>query len=170
VGDGGRRARAAAHDPRAAAALHEGAFVIAAVIVANVAGWLGASWHANGGHHLDCNLRYRTLLASQQQAVRAIAAEHPRAVAAAFPLWFSLRNAGIATVLAGGATPTAALCGADFFVDADQSAPVDDAAARVHLVPWRSFGAPGLSVRVSRVDCAAGASPRTPPAPPPSTN
>jgi hypothetical protein len=146
------------------------AFVIAAVIVANVAGWLGASWHANGGHHLDCNLRYRTLLASQQQAVRAIAAEHPRAVAAAFPLWFSLRNAGIATVLAGGATPTAALCGADFFVDADQSAPVDDAAARVHLVPWRSFGAPGLSVRVSRVDCAAGASPRTPPAPPPSTN
>ncbi|MCA1663423.1 MAG: hypothetical protein LC659_03995 [Myxococcales bacterium] len=144
------------------------ALVVAAVLVADVAGWFGASWHANGGHHLDSNLRYRTLLATQQEAVRALAAEHPRAVAAAFPLWFSLRDAGVATVLAGGVTPTAALCGADFFVDAEQSAPVDDAAARVQLVPWRSFGAPGLSVRVSRVECAPAASPRTPPAPPPS--
>jgi hypothetical protein len=102
--------------------------------------------------------------------VRAIAAERPRAVAAAFPLWFALRDAGVPVVLAAGVTPTAAPCAAELFIDADQSAPVDDAAARVHLVPWRSFGAPGLSVRVSRVECAAGASPRTPPAPPPSTN
>jgi len=79
-----------------------------------------------------------------------------------------LRDAGIPVVLAGGATPTAALCAADFFVDADQSAPVDDAAARVHLVPWRTFGAPGLSVRVARIDCGAAAPTRTPPAPPPS--
>jgi hypothetical protein len=137
-----------------------------------VAGWLGASWHANGGHHLDCNLRYRTLLRTQQAAVRAIAAERPRAVVAAFPLWFALRDAGIPTVPAAGATPTGALCAADLFVEADQSAPIDDAAARVHLVPWRSFGAPGLSVKVSRIDCASalpsGAPPRTPPAPPPS--
>lgn len=145
------------------------AFVVAAVLVANVAGWLGASWHANGGHHLDCNLRYRTLLRTQLAAVDAIVAERPRAVAAAFPLWFSLRDAGVTPVLAGGATPTEALCAADFFVDADEEAPTDDAAARVTLVPWRSFGAPGLSVRVSRIACAAGASPRTPPAPPPST-
>jgi len=144
------------------------AFVVAAVVVAQVAGWLGASWHANGGHHLDCNLRYRTLLRTQEAAVRAIAAERPRTVAAAFPLWFMLRDAGIPVVLAGGATPTAALCAADFFVDADQSAPVDDAAARVHLVPWRTFGAPGLSVRVARIDCGAAAPTRTPPAPPPS--
>ena len=147
-------------------------FVVAAVVVAQVAGWYGASWHANGGHHLDCNLRYRTLLATQRAAVRAVAAERPRAVAAAFPLWFALRDAGVPTVLAGAGTPTAALCAADFFVDADQSAPTDDAAARVHLLPWRTFGAPGLSVRVSRIDCGndrpSGAPPRTPPAPPPS--
>jgi hypothetical protein len=144
------------------------AFVVAAVVVAQVAGWLGASWHANGGHHLDCNLRYRTLLHTQQEAVRAIVAERPRAVAAAFPLWFMLRDAGVPVVLAGGGTPTDALCAADLFVDADQSAPVDDAAARVTLVPWRSFGAPGLSVRVSRIACGAAAPTRTPPAPPPS--
>jgi hypothetical protein len=141
----------------------------AAVAVAEVAGWFGPSWHANGGHHLDCNLRYRTLLHTQQGAVRAVAAERPRAVAAAFPLYFAFADAGVPVVLAGAATPTAALCAADLFVDADQSAPVDDARDRVHLVPWRSFGAPGLSVRVSRIDCAPGAPPRTPPAPPPST-
>ena len=72
------------------------ALVGIAVVVAQVAGWFGASWHANGGHHLDCNLRYRTLLRTQEAAVRAIAAERPRAVAAAFPLWFMLRDAGIA--------------------------------------------------------------------------
>lgn len=148
------------------------ALVLAAVVVAQVAGWVGASWHANGGHHLDCNLRYRTLLATQQAAVRAIAAERPRAVVAAFPMWFALRDAGVPTVPAGAGTPTAALCAAELFVEADQTAPTDDAAARVHLSPWRSFGAPGLEVRVSRVDCAndrpSGAPPRTPPAPPPS--
>ncbi|MCU1277447.1 MAG: hypothetical protein JWM53_993, partial [bacterium] len=106
----------------------------------------------------------------QREAVRAVAAEHPRAVVAAFPFWFALRDAGVTPVLADGSTPTAALCAADFFIDADQTAPVDDARARVALVPWRSFGAPGLSVRVSRIDCAAGARTRTPPAPPPSTD
>ncbi|MGZ3440725.1 MAG: hypothetical protein ACXVDD_14480 [Polyangia bacterium] len=146
------------------------AFVVGALCVSQIAGWFGASWHANGGHHLDCNLRYRTLLANQREAVRAIAAAHPRAVAAAFPLWFSLRDAGVAVVLAAPSTPTAELCAAELFVDADQSAPVDDARARVTLSPWRSFGAPGISVRVSRIDCAAGAPTRTPPAPPPSTD
>ena len=145
------------------------AIVGAAVAVAEVAGWFGASWHANGGHHLDCNLRYRTLLHTQQAVVRAVAAERPRAVAAAFPLYFAFADAGVPVVLAGGATPTPALCAADFFVDAEQSAPVDDARDRVALTPWRTFGAPGLSVRVSRIDCAPGAPPRTPPAPPPST-
>jgi hypothetical protein len=146
------------------------AFVVGALCVSQIAGWFGPSWHANGGHHLDCNLRYRTLLETQREAVRAIAAEHPRAVAAAFPLFFSLRDAGVAVVLAGPSTPTATLCGADLFVDADQTAPVDDARARLTLEPWRSFGAPGLSVRVSRIDCAAAAPTRTPPAPPPSTD
>ncbi|HEY2745250.1 MAG TPA: hypothetical protein VGL86_11525 [Polyangia bacterium] len=144
------------------------AIVATAVAVAEVAGWFGASWHANGGHHLDSNLRYRTLLHTQQGAVRAVAAERPRAVVAAFPLYFAFEDAGVPVVLAGAVTPTAALCAADFFVDADQSAPVDDAKERVHLTPWRRFGAPGLSVTVSRIDCA-GAPPRTPPAPPPST-
>ncbi len=151
-------------------ALRPRAFVVGALMVAQVAGWFGPSWHANGGHHLDCNLRYRTLLATQQQAVRAVVAERPQAVVAAFPLWFALADAGVPTLLAGAATPTARLCAATFFVDADQSAPLDDARARVTLAPWRSFGAPGLSVRVSRIDCAAGAPPRTPPAPPPSTD
>ncbi len=149
------------------------AIVGVAVAVAEVAGWFGASWHANGGHHLDSNLRYRTLLHTQQGVVRAVAVERPRAVAAAFPLYFAFEDAGVPVVLAGAVTPTAALCAADYFVDADQSAPVDDARDRVHLVPWRSFGAPGLSVRVSRIDCAndrsSGAPLRTPPAPPPST-
>jgi hypothetical protein len=146
------------------------AIVVAALIVAQVAGWFGASWHANGGHHLDCNLRYRTLLGTQRDALAAVAAEHPRAVAAAFPFWFALRDAGLVPVLADASTPTAALCAADFFIDADQTAPLDDARARLRLTPWRSFGAPGLSVRVSRIDCAPAAPPRTPPTPPPSTN
>jgi 4-amino-4-deoxy-L-arabinose transferase-like glycosyltransferase len=144
------------------------AFVISALLVAQVAGWFGPSWHANGGHHLDCNLRYRTLLRSQLDALAAVAAEHPRAVVTAFPLWFALLNAGLVPVLADPSTPTPALCAADFFLDADQSAPVDDTRARVSLTPWRSFGAPGISVRVSRIDCAPGGSPRLPPAPPPS--
>src|SRR5207302_4706579 len=97
------------------------ALLVGALCVSQIAGWLGASWHANGGHHLDCNLRYRTLLATQQEAVRAIAAAQPRAVVAAFPLWFSLRDAGVPVVLAGASTPTSALCAADLFVDADQS-------------------------------------------------
>ena len=146
------------------------ALVVGAVVVAQVAGWFGPSWHANGGHHLDCNLRYRRLLATQQAAVRAIVAARPRAVVAAFPMWFALRDAGVATVPAAASTPTDALCAADAFVESDQSAPTDDAAARVPLVPWRRFGAPGLSVTVSRIECAAGARPRTPPAPPPSTD
>lgn len=146
------------------------AFVLGAVVIAEVAGWVGPSWHANGGHHLDCNLRYRTLLATQREAVRAIVAARPRAVVAAFPMFFALRDAGVATVPGGAATPTAALCAAELFVESDQSAPTDDAAARVHLQPWRSFGAPGLGVTVSRIDCGAGAPPRTPPAPPPSTD
>jgi 4-amino-4-deoxy-L-arabinose transferase-like glycosyltransferase len=145
------------------------AFVVGAIAVAQVGGWFGASWHANGGHHLDCNLRYRTLVATQQAAVRAIVAARPRAVVAAFPMWFALRDAGVPLVPASGATPTADLCAAELFVESDQSAPTDDAAARVHLVPWQTFGAPGLSVKVSRIDCAAASSPRTPPAPPPST-
>ena len=133
------------------------AFVIGALLVSQVAGWVGASWHANGGHHLDCNLRYRTLLRSQLAAVHAVAAAHPRAVAAAFPLWFTLRDSGVTTVLADRSTATALLGAADFFIDADQTAPVDDVRARVTLTPWRSFGAPGLEVRVSTIDAAAAA-------------
>jgi hypothetical protein len=144
--------------------------LVGALLVAQVAGWLGPSWHDNGGHHLDCNLRYRTLLATQQKAVRALVAERPRAVVAAFPLWFALRDAGLAPVLPVAATPTAALCAADFFADADEEAPVDDVRERLlpSLSPWRTFGGDGLSVRLLRIDCAAAAPPRTPPAPPPS--
>jgi len=145
------------------------ALVVAFVVAAEVIGWFGPSWHANGGHHLDSNLEYRRLLRTQRAVVRAVAAERPRAVAAAFPLYFLFEDAGVPVVLAGAVTPTDALCGADYFVDADQSAPVDDARDRVHLTPWRSFGPRGFSVRVSRIDCVAGAAPRTPPAPPPST-
>ena len=148
------------------------ALVVGLVVAAELVGWFGPSWHANGGHHLDCNLRYRQLLHTQRAVVRAVAAERPRAVAAAFPMYFAFEDAGVPVVLAGAVTPTAALCAADYFVDAEQSAPVDDAKDRVHLTPWRSFGPPGLSVRVSRIDCAnapaVGAPPRTPPAPPPS--
>jgi hypothetical protein len=145
------------------------ALVVAFVVAAEVIGWLGPSWHANGGHHLDSNLEYRRLLRTERAVVRAVAAERPRAVAAAFPLYFLFEDAGVPVVLAGAVTPTEALCRADYFVDADQSAPVDDARDRVHLTPWRTFGPRGLSVRVSRIDCAVGAAPRTPPAPPPST-
>jgi hypothetical protein len=142
------------------------------LLAVNVAGWLGKSWHDNGGHHLDCNLQYRRVLAAQRAAVAAVAAEHPARAIAAFPLYFALRDAGIAPVLADATTPTSALCAAPWFVDADQSAPVDDARVRLapSLRPWRSFGAPGFSVRVSRIDCAAAAPTRTPPAPPPSTD
>jgi hypothetical protein len=68
------------------------AIVVGALVATQVIGWFGPSWHANGGHHLDCNLRYRTLLETQREAVRAVAAEHPRAVAAAFPLWFAFSD------------------------------------------------------------------------------
>lgn len=153
------------------------AAVAAALVVTQVLGWFGPSWHSDGGHHLDCNLRFRRLLAAQREAVRAVAAAHPRRVVAAFPLFFAFTDppfegwlpAPIPALVPDPATPTAALCGADFFVDADQSAPAGETRARLAgaLVPWRRFGAPGLSVRVSRIACAA-ASPRTPPAPPPS--
>lgn len=137
------------------------AFVLGALVVAQVAGWFGPSWHVNGGHHLDCNLRYRTLLRSQREALAAVAAEHPRAVVAAFPLVLALRNTGIVPLLADSSTPTSALCAADFFLDADQSAPVGDTRARLSVTPWRSFGAPGMSVRVSRIDCAPAGTPRS---------
>jgi hypothetical protein len=156
------------------------ALVAGVLLATQVIGWFGPSWHANGGHHLDCNLRYRALLATQREAVRAVAAEHPRAVAAAFPFWFAFADppvegwlsSPLPVVLADPSTATDALCAADFFIDADQSAPVDEPRARLEpsLRPWRSFGAPGLGVKVSRIDCAAAAPTRTPPAPPPSTN
>jgi hypothetical protein len=155
------------------------ALVVAALVATQVIGWFGPSWHANGGHHLDCNLRYRFLLATQRDVVRAIAAERPRAVAAAFPFWFAFSDppvegwlaAPLLVVLADSSTPTDALCRADFFVDAEQSAPVDEPRARLEhaLTPWRSFGSPGLGVRVWRIACAAAPT-RTPPAPPPSTD
>jgi hypothetical protein len=151
------------------------ALALGLVVATQIVGWFGPSWHANGGHHLDCNLRYRRLLAAQRQAVRAVAAERPRAVVAAFPLYFALSDppaegwlpAPVPVVLADASTPTAALCAADFFVDADQTAPVDGPRARLGpaLTPWRSFGPPGLSVRVARIACA-DAPTRTPPAPP----
>ncbi len=145
------------------------ALAVGATILLQLVGWLGPSWHANGGHHLDCNLRYRRLLAAQRAAVAAVAAAHPRAAVAAFPLWFSLRDAGVTPVLADASTPTAAMCAADFYLDADQSAPADEPRVRMApaLISWRSFGAPGLSVRVSRVACVAAPT-RRPQAPPPS--
>lgn len=155
-------------------------WIITTVLVGTqIVGWFGPSWHANGGHHLDCNLRYRTLLRTQREVVRAVAAERPRAVAAAFPFYFAFADgpdegwlpAPLAVVLADPSTPTETLCRADFFVDAEQSAPVDEPRARLQpwLRPWRDFGVPGLGVRVWRIDCA-GAPTRTPPAPSPSTN
>lgn len=153
--------------------------VTAALVATQVIGWFGPSWHSNGGHHLDCNLRWRRLVGVQRQVVDAVAAAHPRAVAAAFPFYWAFVDppsagwlpAPLPVVAADPSTPTAALCRADFFVDPDQSVPLDEVRARLGaaLVPWRSFGPPGLSVRVWRVDCAA-APPRTPPTPPPSTN
>jgi hypothetical protein len=153
------------------------ALVTGTLVVTQILGWFGPSWHANGGHHLDCNLRYRTLLRIQKEAVRAVAAEHPRSVVAPWPLYNAFIDppfegwlpAPVPPVLAAPSTPTSAMCSADFFVDADQSAPADEPRTRMRgaLTSWRSFGPPGLSVRVSRIDCA-GASPRTPPPPPPS--
>lgn len=143
------------------------------LVAKQLVGWIGPSWHANGGHHLDCNLQYRRVLAAQRAAVAAVVAEEPRAVAAAFPLFFAFLDlpAPPPVVLADPSTPTAALCSAAFFADADQSAPVDEPRQRLAgaLTPWRRFGAPGYGVTVSRIDCA-GAATRTPPAPPPSTN
>ncbi|MDB4968761.1 MAG: hypothetical protein JWN44_4450 [Myxococcales bacterium] len=143
------------------------------LVAVQLLGWWGASWHADGGHHLDCNLQYRRVLAAEREAVAAVAAERPRAVVAAFPLYFSFQDlpSPIPAILADASTPTESLCSADFFVDADQSAPVDEPRRRLAgtLAPWRTFGAPGYAVTVSRIACAAAPT-RTPPAPPPSTN
>jgi hypothetical protein len=139
------------------------ALVVGAVLVTQVIGWFGPSWHSNGGHHLDCNLRYRTLLHAQEEAVRAVAAERPRRVLAAFPIFFATRAppyegwlpAPLATALADPGLDDAALCANDFFVDPDQSAPLDEVRARLQgrLRPWRTFGPEGLAVRVWRVSC-----------------
>jgi len=143
------------------------ALVLAALLATQVMGWFGPSWHDNGGHHLDCNLRYRTLLRAQQEAVRAVAAERPRAVVASFPFYFAFADlpdegwlpAPVAVVLAAAGSSSEQLCGADFFVESDQSAPIDDVAARLAsaLTPWRTFGIPGLAIRVSRIHCAGRA-------------
>jgi hypothetical protein len=136
---------------------------VAALVATQVIGWFGPSWHANGGHHLDRNLRYRRLLATQEQAVRAVAAERPRRVLAAFPIYFAAidppfegwLDAPLPTTLAGPAATDASLCAADFFFDPDQTAPLDDVRARLQgrLRPWRTFGSDGIAVRVWRIDC-----------------
>jgi hypothetical protein len=125
--------------------------------------WFGPSLHANGGHHLDSNLFYRSVLKTERQVVEAVAAEHPRAVAATFPFYFAFSDPPaegwlaepIPTVLLDARTATADLCHADFLIDADQSAPADEPRARLQsaLVPWRTFGRPGFAVRVFRLDC-----------------
>jgi hypothetical protein len=141
------------------------ALAVGALVVTQVIGWFGPSWHANGGHHLDCNLQYRRLLHAQEEAVRAVAAEQPRRVLAAFPIFFATGAPAfegwlpqpLPTTLADGALDDASLCANDFFFDPDQTAPLDEIKARLggRLQPWRTFGPDGLAVRVWRIDCAA---------------
>lgn len=133
----------------------------AALVGLQVIGWFGPSWHSNGGHHLDCNLRFRRLLAVQRQAVQAVAAERPARVVAAFPLFFSFvdppaegwLDSPLQTLLPD--LPTTSLCKAEFYLDADQTAPTGGALRRLKgaLTPWRSFGPSGLQIRVWRIAC-----------------
>jgi hypothetical protein len=139
------------------------AVAVAALVVAQLIGWFGPSWHSNGGHHLDCNLQYRALLATQIAAVRAVAAAQPRRVLATFPMYFATTIpsypgglvAPLPTTLASPDASDAELCANDFLFDPDQTAPLDQVRARLagRLRPWRTFGSEGFAVRVWRVAC-----------------
>ena len=91
--------------------------------------------------------------ARKQAVVRAVAAERPRAVAAAFPLYFAFADAGVPVVLAGAATPTPALCARRPLRRRRAVGARRRRARRACTsLPWRTFGAPGLSVTVSRIE------------------
>lgn len=138
--------------------------VFAAVAVWLVICWFLPSWHTSGGHHIDANLRYRSLLVAQSEAAAAIARRHPRRVLASFPMFFALTNG----VQDGGPTDpvrtdnvgspsTKELCAYDVVADADQGVSLAGPLSRLRAVGALStpdrFGAPGYEVRVFRIDC-----------------
>ena len=49
-----------------------------------VACWFLPSWHTSGGHHLDANLRYQSVLAAQSGAAAEVARRHPRRALATY--------------------------------------------------------------------------------------
>lgn len=90
-------------------------------------GWHGDSIHENGGHHLERNQDYQTLLRLHVQAAQALQAEHPRAVLCAFPMTSILTSqpsdgylpAPVPARYVPGEAPLAELCQFDFLVEAD---------------------------------------------------
>lgn len=112
------------------------------------------SWHTNGGHHLDCNLRYRRLLALQVEATRRLAAEHPRAVLSTFPIIDLLGAAPADGVLAAPLSVVnaerSAPCGPDWLVSSSTETP---AAPSGVVAPWLRLTDEDFFVQLSRVSC-----------------
>jgi hypothetical protein len=137
----------------------------AALLLAHTLGWLGSSWHSNGGHHRDADLSYRRLVAVQTGAARAVAEARPRCALATFSMFFVLSgpredgypNPSVPTVLAGDALPLEELCKCDIAVEATQGVPLDAALDRLRragaLSPWRDLGPEEDRIRLFRVAC-----------------
>ena len=114
------------------------------------------SWHTNGGHHLDCNLRYRRLLALLVEAARRLATQGPHAVLATFPI-IDLISAPppdgalvtpLAVVDAEGPTP----CAPAWLVSSSTGNP---AVANGTATPWLRLTDADFFVDVSRLSCDA---------------
>ena len=90
-------------------------------------GWHGDSIHENGGHHLERNQDYQTLLRLHVQAAQELQAEHPRAVLCAFPMTSILTSqpsdgylpAPVPARYVNGDEPLSELCQFDFLIEAD---------------------------------------------------
>lgn len=138
-----------------------------AAVALQVLCWHGGSWHTTGGHHMDANLDYRAVLATELAAVRELARERPRSVVATFPLVSLLRappEDGVLPAPVSGESrtdlPLSDLCRHDFLVDATQNIPMDEALDKLRsagaLLPWRSYGRRDAEVRVYRIACRTG--------------
>lgn len=123
-----------------------------------IAGWHGR-WSRRDIAHLEVSLAYRDLLALHQQAARALAAEHPRAIIADFPFitvatappWDGYLAKALPARLPSDQS-LEALCQYDFLVEAQSSqvaAPLH-ALKRIHAVSlWRELGPPPRSATAS---------------------
>lgn len=148
-------------------------------LAALASGWQGDSWHTNSGDHLEANLAYRALLATQREAVAAILAERPRAVVAAFPISSALTMpAGVGWAPAplpadpGATADLAELCRRDLLVEAQGDsvavararleaagaltllraiAPQSDVGSRALTPPWARVD---QHIRIYRIRCA----------------